>query len=169
LNYDNLNNAVEDFFGNKPRGDDNDQKFKFETLGGDASLLHLASQIDRGIKKKMKEKESPEARNWRKCHSRLFPLRSLALFTYIFQTQFEQPSWCITNEHLSLHGNAEEKAMYKDWDPTNCQNPEMTYTNSRMPKMRPWASHLLEIACLLILIAFQLARNKYRDMDKSSA
>ena len=32
---------------------DPNYKFKFETLGGDASLLHLASLIDRGIKRKL--------------------------------------------------------------------------------------------------------------------
>jgi hypothetical protein len=31
------------------------KNFEFNTNGGDASMLHLISQIDRGIKDKMKE------------------------------------------------------------------------------------------------------------------
>ena len=59
------------------------QKFKFETLGGDASLLHLAQQIDRGIKRKRNQIEDEDAKWWRKIHNTFFPLRSLSLIIYI--------------------------------------------------------------------------------------
>ena len=37
-------NLADDFFKNQQAGEKDDEyKFKFETLGGDASLLHLAS------------------------------------------------------------------------------------------------------------------------------
>jgi len=38
-------------------------------------LLHLSAQIDRGIKKKLKEKETPEAQKWRKISTTLHPIR----------------------------------------------------------------------------------------------
>ena len=40
--------------------------FKLETMGGDASLLNLAAKIDRGIRAKLREKESPRAQFYRK-------------------------------------------------------------------------------------------------------
>ena len=48
---------------------DDKQLFKFETLGGDASLLHLAQQIDRGIQRKLKEKESETAKRMKKAYA----------------------------------------------------------------------------------------------------
>ena len=70
------------------------EKFKFETQGGDASLLNLASQIDRGIKTKIKDKNSEAAKKFRKWHLVLRPLKNIALVTYIMITCVETPSWC---------------------------------------------------------------------------
>ena len=61
-------------------------KFKIETLGGDASLLHLASQIDRGIQRKMRDKESDQAKKYREWHKRLMPIKYLTFFGYVALT-----------------------------------------------------------------------------------
>lgn len=68
--------------------------FKFETLGGDASLLHLVSQIDRGIKRLKKEKETENAKWWRMINHKLRILKNLFLLSYICLTVFERPHWC---------------------------------------------------------------------------
>lgn len=60
--------------------------FKIETLGGDASLLHLASQIDRGIQRKLRDKESDTAKKYREWHRRLMPLKYLTIFGYVTLT-----------------------------------------------------------------------------------
>ena len=56
---------------------------KFDHLGGDASLLHLASQMDRGIHKKIKEIETPRAANFRKCYLLTSWLRAILLVSYV--------------------------------------------------------------------------------------
>ena len=59
------------------------QKFKIET-GGDASLLHLASQINRGINKYLRRKEDETGGKWRKIHANFVFIKHLALATYVF-------------------------------------------------------------------------------------
>jgi len=55
-------------------------------MGGDASLLHLASLIDAGIRMKEAEKETPSARKYRKIHKVLKPLRYAMLVVYVLLT-----------------------------------------------------------------------------------
>jgi len=71
------------------------RRFNMETMGGDASLLHLAQQIDAGIRKKMRSIESPRAKRYRQCHNTFYPLKFLMLLGYILLTQFERPKWCL--------------------------------------------------------------------------
>ena len=93
--------------------------FKIETLGGDASLLHLASQIDRGIKRKMREKESAKAKNFRIWHKRLNPLKFMTLFIYVTLTQWERPDWCL------------DIILEKNQDPSKYQNFNEWYCNEQ--------------------------------------
>ena len=73
-----------------------DKKFKIDTLGGDASLLHLIGQIDRGIKRKLKEKGGARANLYRTWHRVLMPLKYFILLVYILLVLFERPAWCNT-------------------------------------------------------------------------
>lgn len=70
------------------------ENFRLDTLAGDASLLHLASEIDRGIKKLEKLKLSANARKWKKRNQIWKHLKHVFLFVYIALTAFERPSWC---------------------------------------------------------------------------
>lgn len=68
---------------------------KLETMGGDASLLHLASRIDKGIRYKIRELESDRAKKYRKIDKMTRPLRYFMLIAYVLLTQFEIPYWCL--------------------------------------------------------------------------
>lgn len=102
-------------------------------------------------------------------HSTLSPLRACALITYIILTQFEQPAWCLEIIWQKNNGTPAQKAEFKDWDETYCNDPENTYTNSNWPKLDPIYTHIIEITCLMTMLAFQWMRNQYRELDDSSA
>jgi len=51
-------------------------------MGGDASLLHLASQLDRGIQRKLRKRESEKAKKFRSVHNKFLPLKYTLLVTY---------------------------------------------------------------------------------------
>jgi hypothetical protein len=55
---------------------------------------------------------------------------------------------------MKEEGTPEEKAQYADWIDDMCNNPEGTYTNSNLPKIPALASHMIEILCLIIMLAF---------------
>jgi hypothetical protein len=115
----------------------------------------LASQIDRGIKRKLKEKESPRAKQFRKIHSTLKPFKYLVLFCYVFLlTQFERPDWCNDIVWKKYNGTVDEKETYKEWDDVTCNDREGYYTNSDLPKLEPVITWCLEIFCLFTLITF---------------
>ena len=65
------------------------KNFEFDTNGGDASMLHLISQIDRGIKNKRRELDTEEAKNWRYIWKYSANLRRVALWVYLLITVFE--------------------------------------------------------------------------------
>ena len=58
-------------------------------------MLHLATQINKGIHKKEQAKEDDNAKKWRKIYSTLSPIKLLVQMAYVLQTQFEQPYWCL--------------------------------------------------------------------------
>ena len=95
--------------------------FKLETMGGDASLLHLASRIDKGIRHKLKENESPRARKYRQIDERSRPLRYLMLFAYVLLTQFEKPAWCLNKMKLKYEENDLE---HRDFNDATCNDLE---------------------------------------------
>jgi hypothetical protein len=57
---------------------------------------------------------------------------------------------------------------YGGFKPITCNNDASIYTNSNWEKLDPIYSHLIEIACLLTLLGFQIMRNKYRTQDQSA-
>ena len=130
-------------------------QFKINTLSGDASLLQLASQIDRGIRRKLKEKESPRAKKFRKIHGHLLPLKYIILFSYVGLTQFERPDWCRDNVYYQKYGTEAQKEQYKNWDATTCNDPPANnYTNSNLPKLHQLTTAIFEIFCLISLLSF---------------
>ena len=64
-------------------------------MGGDASILHLISQMDSGISRQIRLKTGERADFFRKIFSCLRPLKYLLLFVYIMMTQFEYPAFCL--------------------------------------------------------------------------
>ena len=68
---------------------------KLDTMGGDASLLHLISIIDAGIKRRMQYKTGPRANYFRKVYYWVSPIWALALLIYILVQCLEYPSFCI--------------------------------------------------------------------------
>ena len=76
-------------------------------MGGDASLLNLASKIDKGIRMNMREKESPTAQKYRKISKKTRPLRYLMLIAYVLLTQFEKPAWCLDINKMKNDGSSQ--------------------------------------------------------------
>ena len=75
-------------------------------------MLHLVSQIDRGIKNKNREKKGPEAEYYRKIWKKYNVLRMITVWTYLLITLFEQPPWCITLEHNDYFIKYKDSAPY---------------------------------------------------------
>jgi hypothetical protein len=67
---------------------------------------------------------------------------------------------------MSKYGTAEERKQYPNWDAETCNNEDQIYTNSNWPKVVPHVSQMIEIVCLLLMMGFQMMRNKYREQDK---
>ena len=101
----------------------NKDEFEMETLGGDASLLHLAQQIDAGIRKKMRSIESDRAKKLRLWHHRLLPFKFICLFGYILLSQFEKPRWCLK----IIRKINEDPEYYPDFDKTTCNDSKESY------------------------------------------
>ena len=138
--------------------DSSKQHFKFETMGGDASLLHLASQIDRGIKKRLQEKETEESKKWRAFYKILRPLKGFILFSYVLMTMFERPSWCLKLIACSKKATTCESVDQKnlvDFDEWQCNNKAQIFTNSNLPKLPQTFTISYEVFCLCSLLLFQ--------------
>lgn len=133
----------------------------FETLGGDASLLHLYEEIDRGIKHLSSQIEDKNAQWWKKIYTFLLPLNSLSVICYIIHTLFERPHWCIQIYKNRSNWTFQEEQLLRTWNMYTCNNDDSLYTNSNLPKIDPIYSQLIEITCLLIMVGFKIMCNKF--------
>ena len=138
--------------------------FKLETMGGDASLLNLAANIDRGIRTKLREKESPRAQFYRKLSKMTKPLRYFMLIAYVLLTQFEKPSWCLDIKYQMRYGNVKQMEKYQDFDSEKCDDAAGNYTSFGLPKVSEVWSNVLAIVLLLGLQYFYWVKNQYRSL-----
>ena len=98
-NYSYFKNSPSDidkFFNNNDTVSEFSAKeFKYESLGGDASLLYLTNMIDRGIIRKTEQDLGLRGHKWKKWVTFFKPLRHLAMIVYLANTIIERPAWCI--------------------------------------------------------------------------
>lgn len=126
------------------------KEFSLDTMGGDASLLHLISLIDRGISNRNRFKGGESAKMYHKIYKWCEPFKFILIGLYILLTQFEQPAFCLQK----IHDNE------KDFDGSICNNASDKYTNwAGIPKFSPSVTRPVEISCLLILLVIQALRN----------
>ena len=78
------------------------------------------------------------------------PFKYLTIFGYVTLTQFERPDWCLDILLLKDQGDSD----YADFDEWQCNNSENIYTNMMLPKLPQWITVIIEITCLIILLAF---------------
>ena len=100
---------------------DGQKELQFDTLGGDASLLHLIQLIDLGIRKRNQFKEGKRAVRFKLIFKFLEPLKYVAVLIYVLITQFERPSWCL-QKSIDMAGDSR-------WNPHDCNDISLSYTN----------------------------------------
>ena len=69
--------------------------FDLDTMGGDASLLHLISLIDAGISRRIRQKPGDRAAMYRQMYRICEPLKFVLIIIYILMSQFEKPAFCL--------------------------------------------------------------------------
>jgi len=116
---------------------------------GDVHSLYLISRIDRGIKDRKRFINTQQGRKWHKLAITLRPLRMAVLTIYMLIAFFQQPAWCIENPAVSQN-------------PAYCNDAELNYPNSGLPKMPRLVGLLLDLLLLVALIGFKLMGRLYK-------
>ena len=136
----------------------NEKDFNLDTMGGDASLLHLISLIDAGISRRIRQKQGARADFFHKIYKYCEPVKFIIVGVYIMMTQFEQPAFCL--DIIKKKAADPNNSGYADFDERICNDSELNYTCwDILPKFTPAITRPIEIGCLILLLVIQLIRN----------
>jgi hypothetical protein len=119
----------------------------------------LIQKIDKSIKRRVRliyksdPEEQEELEKFKANYNKYKFLYYIALAVYIFVPVFEKPSWCVGNSEIDV--NTSQGKWY-------CQNAADSIVNSGIPKLPPQLTESVELVCLATMMAFLLARDKYR-------
>mmetsp|Transcript_17013 Transcript_17013/g.14943 ORF Transcript_17013/g.14943 Transcript_17013/m.14943 type:complete len:572 (+) Transcript_17013:23-1738(+) len=117
-----------------------------QEIAEDVLGQNLIISLDNAIKEEERIKKTPKAAKYLKIYKRILPLKYITLGVYFLFIFFELPTWCMDrNDIINL---------------TTCDNH--IYPNSGLPYMPQYASCILEMLCLLVLLSFAWLRRTFR-------
>ena len=128
----------------------------------DVGLKSLISSLDKGIRRRERlieledEEENQKVQRFKQIYMKLKPLKQVALLLYLFGVILEKPGWCLHNANIDV------KTTQGYW---YCNNESGDYVNSKLPKLPLWITNTVYIICLVTLMGFLLARDKYRRLE----
>ena len=110
------------------------------------------------------QKEDPEEQAaldaFKSVYKKLKPLNWIVLAIYILIPIFEKPSWCVLNPEIDT--STTQGYWY-------CNDADGMITNSGIPKLPPQITESIELFCLVTMLSFPLARDRYRRIDDKTA
>lgn len=113
---------------------------------------------------KLIQKDDPDEQEkldaFKKSYKKIKPLNWVVITIYILIPLFEKPSWCVLNPNIDV--NTTEGYWF-------CDDPTGMITNSGLPKLPPQLTESIELICLLSMLAFTLARDRYRVLETTTA
>jgi len=86
----------------------------------------------------------------------MYPLRSIALVTFMLLPLFETPFWCVNN--AIILASSPEKQWY-------CQDDEDSFANSGLPKLPTNVTNISYFICIPILLTFTYLKDWWRTAD----
>ena len=134
-------------------------EYDWDEFKADVNKKTLLSRLDKAIKRRLKlivykdPKEQEKIVAFKKRYMQLKIIKYIAIFLYLALPIFEKPGWCIDSSEIAQ--DSPEGYWY-------CQNEKGTISNSTIPKLPPNLTNSTFFVCLIIMLYFTLARDKYR-------
>jgi len=75
-------------------------EFSSLAASADVSSLDLITKMDRGIKRRLRLIDTPDADKARKWSKRIKPIKMLLIIIYCLLPFIETPAWCIANPEI---------------------------------------------------------------------